>query len=42
MDKAKDGNTDVEAVAEGYASVNPLDYDMTNYPLLEQLRAMDH
>ena len=38
VDREADGNTDVEASAEGYITVTPLHYDMTDYCLLASLR----
>ena len=36
-----DADTDLAAVKAGYISVSPLQYDLTNYQLLEQIRDWD-
>lgn len=38
VEHAADGSTDVEVCASGYISVTPLNFDLTNYRVLEQLR----
>lgn len=40
-DYPADGNTDVEACAAGYISITPLNFDLTNYRVLEQLKTED-
>lgn len=39
VDELNGGNTDVEAIAAGYASVTPLDYNMTNYDILNRFKS---
>ncbi|MDO4731955.1 MAG: 5'/3'-nucleotidase SurE [Bacillota bacterium] len=40
-DGVADGNTDVELCAEGYITISPLQYDLTNYNDLEKIASQD-
>ncbi len=40
---AKDVQTDIGALSEGYITITPIQYDLTRYDLLESLKTMlDH
>lgn len=38
LDAGNDPDSDVEAVKEGYISITPVHFDLTNYPLIKKIR----